>query len=141
MQVTDAMVYAAKKQMTAAWGEEHIRAALKAALDECSVDEEGAHGLTDATGSTGYIQINYPTDPGSWSHDEIPAFVAVDDLVGMGEIADHFGIPKSDVVRWVQKRADNHFPRPIKQLKAGPVFHLVAVQAWHQAQEDAAGDG
>jgi predicted DNA-binding transcriptional regulator AlpA len=137
MQVTDAMVYAAKKQMAAAWGEEHIRAALKAALDEAYVDEQGAHGLGGATGSVTAIACQHPDH--SVGGPIEPTFAAAE-LLDTDEIADRFGVPKATVTAWARARASNSFPRPVKQRKAAQLFQLGAVQAWHEAQQ-AAGDG
>jgi hypothetical protein len=138
MQVTEAMVYAAKKQMAAAWGEEHIRAALKAALDEAYIDEGGAHGTGEATGSATTIVCHHP-DHGVGGPIE-PTFAATE-LVDTDDLAAFFGVPKATVTGWAQKRGVNNFPRPVKQRKAAQLFHLGAVQAWREAQEAATGDG
>lgn len=138
MQVTEAMVYAAKKQMAAAWGEEHIRAALKAALDEAYIDEQGTHGTGDATGSVTAIVCQHP---GHAVGGPIEPTFAAAELVDTDDIAAFFDVPKETVTGWAKARASNSFPRPVKQRKAAAVFHLGAVHAWHEAQETAASDG
>lgn len=136
MQVTDAMVYAAKKQMAAAWGEEHIRAALKAALDEVFIDEDGAHGIGEPTESATAIVCHHPDHAVGGSIG--PTFAAAE-LVDTDDIAAHFGVPRAAVTAWAKARVSNGFPRPVKQRKAAPLFHLGAIRAWHGARE--VGDG
>lgn len=137
MQVTDAMVYAAKKQMAAAWGEEHIRAALKAALDEAYVDNDGAHGLGDPVPSTTTIECHHPDH--AVGGPIVPMFSAAE-LVDTDDIAAYFDVPKETVTGWAKARGSNSFPRPVKQRKAAAVFHLGAVQAWREAQQGGEGD-
>lgn len=134
MQVTDAMVHAAKKQMAAAWGEEHIRAALKAALDTCFVDDEGAHGLAEPTGSATTVECRHPEHAVGGPIE--PMFAAAE-LVDTDDIAAFFDVPKATVTGWAKARGSNSFPRPVKQRKAAQLFHLGAVQAWREAQDAA----
>ena len=54
--------------------------------------------------------------------------MAVDDLVGIAEIAALAGVSKQAVTNW-RMRYDN-FPRPIQNLQSGPVWEREKVRAW-----------
>lgn len=54
--------------------------------------------------------------------------VADDDLVGISEIADLAGVTKQAVANWRVRCSD--FPKPLKELRAGPVFRLGPIMAW-----------
>lgn len=51
-----------------------------------------------------------------------------DDLVGINEIADIAGVSRQAVSNWRARFAD--FPRPVADLKSGPVFQARVVRAW-----------
>jgi chromosome partitioning protein len=50
------------------------------------------------------------------------------DLVGINEIADLAGVSRQAVANWRSRFRD--FPRPVADLKAGPVFDLKQVKIW-----------
>lgn len=49
-------------------------------------------------------------------------------LVGLGEMADLFGVSKQAVSNWRERNAD--FPTPITVLKSGPIWLLEQITAW-----------
>lgn len=51
-----------------------------------------------------------------------------DDLVGINEIADMAGVSRQAVANWRVRFAD--FPKPLAELKAGPVFRTQTVKSW-----------
>ncbi len=53
--------------------------------------------------------------------------VAPDELVGVAEIAQTFGVSKQTAVKYSQ-RPD--FPEPLDRLASGPVWRRTAVAAW-----------
>lgn len=59
--------------------------------------------------------------------------VEVDDLVGLGEIAELFSVRSSAVSLWSTRYED--FPRPIKRLKSGSLFLMSDVQKWKSARD------
>src|SRR5579859_2668948 len=50
------------------------------------------------------------------------------DLVGINEIADIAKVSRQAVANWRVRFAD--FPKPVADLKAGPVFRVTQVRAW-----------
>jgi hypothetical protein len=50
------------------------------------------------------------------------------DLVGIYEIAQLAGVSPPAVVNW--RRRDPDFPKPVAELKAGPVFRVQEIRAW-----------
>lgn len=54
--------------------------------------------------------------------------LAEDDLIGINEIADIAGVSRQAVANWRVRFAD--FPRPLTELKAGPVFRTRQIKAW-----------
>lgn len=56
------------------------------------------------------------------------------DLVGVAEIADALGVPRTTVSMWAARRAASGFPSPLNDLAMGPVYSLSAVRAWHAAR-------
>lgn len=53
---------------------------------------------------------------------------AEDDLIGINEIADMAGVSRQAVANWRSRFPD--FPKPLTELKAGPVFRARQVKAW-----------
>src|SRR4051794_11274660 len=51
-----------------------------------------------------------------------------DDLIGINEIADIAGVSRQAVSNWRARFAD--FPKPLAELKAGPVFRTRLVRTW-----------
>lgn len=51
-----------------------------------------------------------------------------DDLIGINEIADMAGVSRQAVANWRARFAD--FPKPLADLKAGPVFRTRTIKAW-----------
>ena len=54
--------------------------------------------------------------------------LAEDDLIGINEIADMAGVSRQAVANWRARFPD--FPKPLTELKAGPVFRARQVKAW-----------
>jgi hypothetical protein len=54
------------------------------------------------------------------------------DIVGVAEIADALGVPRTTVSMWAHRRAASNFPMPLETLAMGPVYSLAAVRAWHE---------
>lgn len=54
-----------------------------------------------------------------------------DPLVGVAEIADDFGVPRTTVSMWANRRAQSGFPDPLAELAMGPVYSRAAVRAWY----------
>lgn len=55
------------------------------------------------------------------------------ELVGVAEIADRLGVSKQVVVNWRTRKPT--FPRPVAELKSGPVWAKQAVLAWAAAED------
>ncbi len=51
-------------------------------------------------------------------------------LVGVSEIARHFGVAKTNVTTWISRREKNGFPTPVIQLDMGGVYDLNDVDQW-----------
>ncbi len=51
-------------------------------------------------------------------------------LVGVSEIARHFGVAKTNVTTWISRREKNGFPKPVIQLDMGGVYVLKDVEDW-----------
>ncbi|WP_051292936.1 ParA family protein [Citrifermentans bremense] len=51
-----------------------------------------------------------------------------DDLVGINEIAELAGVSRQAVANWRARFPD--FPKPVADLRAGPVFRLRQIQGW-----------
>lgn len=56
------------------------------------------------------------------------------DLVGVAEIADRLGVPRTTVSMWAARRAASGFPQPLEVLAMGPVYSMLAVRDWHAAR-------
>lgn len=54
--------------------------------------------------------------------------LAEDDLIGINEIADIAGVSRQAVANWRVRFPD--FPKPLTELRAGPVFRGRQVRAW-----------
>lgn len=54
--------------------------------------------------------------------------LAEDDLIGINEIAEIAGVSRQAVANWRARFAD--FPKPLTELKAGPVFRTRQVKIW-----------
>lgn len=59
--------------------------------------------------------------------------LSADDLVGVREIADRLGVPRTTASMWILRAASNGFPAPVKRLAMGPLFDWRDVESWHQA--------
>lgn len=55
----------------------------------------------------------------------------VRDIVGVAEIAETLGVPRTTVSMWAHRRAQSGFPQPLEQLAMGPVYSLTEVRAWY----------
>lgn len=55
-------------------------------------------------------------------------------LVGVAEIAERFGVPRTTVSMWASRRASSGFPLPVEDLAMGPVFRLADVETWHSGR-------
>lgn len=53
--------------------------------------------------------------------------VAVEELVGLAEIAEMFGVERQYVFRWA-KRGD--FPEPVARLRMGPIWRRPDIEDW-----------
>ena len=62
------------------------------------------------------------------TYTEMSMVVAGDELVGINEIADLAGVSRQAVSNWRARAAD--FPKPIAELKAGPVFRKSQIRSW-----------
>lgn len=56
-------------------------------------------------------------------------------LVGVAEIADVLGVPRSTVSMWDARRKTNGFPEPVAELRMGPVYDLDAVTEWYERRD------
>ncbi|GAA0570747.1 ParA family protein [Caenispirillum bisanense] len=54
------------------------------------------------------------------------------DLLGLAEIAALLGVSKQAVANWKARKAD--FPKPIAELKSGPVWSKAAIVAWADSE-------
>lgn len=55
-------------------------------------------------------------------------------LVGVREIANELGVPKTTVSMWDARRETTGFPDPIERLSMGPIYDMRAVRAWYEAR-------
>lgn len=49
-------------------------------------------------------------------------------LVGLREIADICGVSSSSVANW--RVREPSFPKPVQEIKAGPIFDLYEIEQW-----------
>lgn len=56
-------------------------------------------------------------------------------LVGVAEIADVLGVPRTTVSMWASRRAASGFPAPIETLAMGPVYSMSSVREWYDARK------
>lgn len=56
------------------------------------------------------------------------------ELVGTSEIAQRFGVNRTTVSMWAQRRESSGFPVPLEVLAAGPVYDMAAVRAWYESR-------
>lgn len=56
-------------------------------------------------------------------------------LVGVAEIAERLGVPRSTVSMWDARRKTNGFPKPIERLSMGPVYDLDEIETWYAGKE------
>lgn len=61
------------------------------------------------------------------------------DLVGLFEIAQMASVSPPAVANWRKRSAD--FPKPVAQLKSGPVFRKADVRAWLKRKAKRRTDG
>ena len=54
-----------------------------------------------------------------------------DSLLGLSEVAELLGTSRQTVGNWRQRRAD--FPRPVADLKSGPIWQRAAIAEWAHA--------
>lgn len=52
------------------------------------------------------------------------------ELAGVAEVAAHLGISKQLLGKW--RKTSATFPRPLAELRMGPVWDLHAVKAWNR---------
>lgn len=52
-------------------------------------------------------------------------------LVGMAEIAQQLGVPRTTASMWYVRRDTTGFPAPVTVLAMGPVFDMAAVREWY----------
>lgn len=117
---------AAGERLTLRMSREKLEAAFLWMDDPC-VTEQGLEGpgVRDATGSPATIPVNHPQPH--------PALAAPLVLGGITEIADRLEVARSTVAGWIKRAEKIGMPSPIAHLAAGPVFDLVAVEAWYRA--------
>ena len=145
MQVTDAMVDAAAKQL---WStlvpgivvREALRGAIQAAYDAAPWEAMpkmyapgGNADVTDATdASEGHgLGVSTPTAPGSITT-PLDGDRAALKLVGPSEIADHLGVSLTQVDEWIRRAAAIRFPEPHNWLSGIPRWLLGTIDQWHQ---------
>src|SRR5438034_11792569 len=54
-----------------------------------------------------------------------------DDFLGLSEVAELLGASRQTVGNWRQRRPD--FPRPVAELKSGPIWRREAIVEWARA--------
>lgn len=57
------------------------------------------------------------------------------DLIGLYEVAELAGVSPSAVANWRSRNPD--FPKPVAELKSGPVFRASAIRAWLKRRKEA----
>lgn len=60
-------------------------------------------------------------------------------LMGLQEVAAHFGVSRQLAYKWVTKRAD--FPEPLAELAQGKVWDRADIVAWGRKHGRKAGEG
>lgn len=60
--------------------------------------------------------------------------ITTDRLVGVAEIAELVGVPKTNITTLMSRRESNGFPEPVAQLRMGGVFDRLEVVKWAQAR-------
>lgn len=53
------------------------------------------------------------------------------EYAGVAEIADEFGVTRTNVSMWDRRRRISGFPDPIVRLAAGPIYDMREVRAWY----------
>jgi chromosome partitioning protein len=61
----------------------------------------------------------------------------VAELVGVAEIAEKLGVPRTTVSMWDARRVKNGFPLPVADLRMGPVYEWQKVESWYQDRASA----
>lgn len=56
--------------------------------------------------------------------------VPAEDLVGLAEIAELFGVERQYVFRWAKRR---DFPQPVIRLRMGPIWRRSEIEDWSRA--------
>lgn len=91
-------------------------------------------GIVDAPGSSNEIPVHRPQPH--------PALDRPLVLGGITEIATRLDAARSTVVGWTKRAEKIGMPGPLAPLAAGPVYDLLAVEAWYRSWKDGAdGDG
>ena len=54
------------------------------------------------------------------------------DLVGLGDIADHFRVSKATVCNWTRRYTD--FPGPVAALSCGDVWAMTDILRWYHGR-------
>lgn len=57
----------------------------------------------------------------------------LDDIVGVSELAAAFRVGRAAVGNWTLRHDD--FPKPLKEISAGPLYSLAQVTAWREGRE------
>jgi chromosome partitioning protein len=59
--------------------------------------------------------------------------IDLDDIGGLGEVAELLGISRQAVSNWAAGRARPGFPEPLKRLHATPLYSLSEVATWYKS--------
>lgn len=71
---------------------------------------------------------------------EQPRTIAVDNIVGLAEIAERTGATAHAVWNWTKRYEDNHpFPKPITTVSGRPVYDWDEVKTWNETWERSKG--
>ena len=62
-----------------------------------------------------------------------PAYWHLEDLAGVGDLADEFGVRNSTIVNWRSRYPG--FPAPLVTLSGGPVWSRWQVRQWHDSRD------
>lgn len=61
-----------------------------------------------------------------------PAYWHLEDLAGIGDLAQDLGVGKAAVSNWTSRYPD--FPAPLVTLSTGPVYSRWQVRQWHDSR-------
>lgn len=57
-------------------------------------------------------------------------------LVGVAEISEEFGIPRTTLSTWDARRETTGFPEPVERLSMGPIYDRREIVTWLKTRSE-----